>query len=72
MVPPGVLDLRERCHRPPGDHRGIGYTGGAIAYGLKRPNLVPGWFGFHELFHAGTVIGYVCHAAAIGLAVLAR
>lgn len=27
------------------------YTTGAIAYALKRPNLVPGWFGYHEVFH---------------------
>jgi len=47
---------------------GIGYMLGAVAYGLKRPNPVPGWFGFHEIFHTGTVIGYGCHAAAIGLA----
>lgn len=47
---------------------GVGYMVGAIAYGFKRPNPVPGWFGFHEIFHSGTVIGYACHAAAIGLA----
>lgn len=49
---------------------GLGYTLGAVAYGLKRPNPVPGWFGFHELFHVGTVIGYVCHALAIALVAL--
>lgn len=48
---------------------GLGYTLGAVAYGFKRPNPVPGWFGFHELFHTGTVIGYTCHAIAIALAV---
>lgn len=48
---------------------GLGYTLGALAYGFKRPNPVPGWFGFHELFHTGTVIGYSCHALAIALAV---
>ena len=48
---------------------GLGYTLGAVAYGFKRPNPVPGWFGFHELFHTGTVIGYSCHAIAIALAV---
>ncbi len=50
---------------------GLGYTLGALAYGLKRPNPIPGWFGFHEIFHAGTVVGYGCHAAAIALAVFA-
>lgn len=47
---------------------GVGYTLGAVAYGFKRPNPVPGWFGFHEVFHTGTVIGYSCHAIAIALA----
>ncbi|HLS63117.1 MAG TPA: hemolysin III family protein [Ruania sp.] len=50
---------------------GLGYTLGAVAYGVKRPNPVPGWFGFHEIFHTGTVIGYGCHAAAIFLAAFA-
>ncbi len=50
---------------------GLGYTLGAAAYGFKRPNPVPGWFGFHEIFHTGTVIGYGCHAAAIYLATFA-
>lgn len=47
---------------------GIGYTAGALIYGLKRPNPSPRWFGFHELFHVGTVIGYTCHAIAVGIA----
>lgn len=47
---------------------GLGYTLGALVYGLKRPNPVPGWFGFHEIFHTGTVVGYGCHAIAIALA----
>lgn len=49
---------------------GLAYTVGAVAYGLKRPNPVPGWFGFHEVFHTGTMIGYVCHAIAIAIALL--
>lgn len=49
---------------------GAGYTIGAIVYGLKRPNPSPTWFGFHEIFHIGTLIGYICHAIAIALVVL--
>lgn len=49
---------------------GLAYTLGAVVYALKRPNLSPRWFGFHELFHVGTVIGFWCHYAAILLAVL--
>jgi hemolysin III len=46
---------------------GIAYTGGAIIYGLRRPNPWPGWFGFHELFHSGTVVGFTCHFIAVWL-----
>jgi hemolysin III len=37
---------------------GLLYTGGAIVYALRRPNPVPGVFGYHEVFHA-LVIGAV-------------
>lgn len=44
---------------------GLSYTIGAVFYGLKRPNLVPGKFGFHELFHTCTVIAFLCQWAGI-------
>ncbi len=44
---------------------GLAYTAGAIFYGAKRPNLVPGVFGYHELFHAMTVVGAGIHMAVI-------
>lgn len=44
---------------------GLAYTVGAIIYGMKRPNPVPGHFGFHEIFHACTFIAFVCHFTAI-------
>ena len=47
---------------------GLSYTVGALVYGLKRPNPSPRWFGFHEIFHVGTVGGYVCHYVAVLLA----
>jgi hemolysin III len=37
------------------------YTIGAVVYGLKRPNPFPGHFGFHEIFHACTVLAFLCH-----------
>jgi hemolysin III len=37
---------------------------------LKRPDPWPRVFGFHELFHLGTVIGAGCHLAAIALIVV--
>jgi hemolysin III len=46
---------------------GICYTLGAVVYGRKRPNPSPAWFGFHEIFHAATVAGFVCHYIAISM-----
>lgn len=49
---------------------GIAYTTGAMFYGFKRPNPVPGVFGFHELFHACTAIAFLSHWAAMLLIVM--
>ena len=49
---------------------GLAYTGGAVVYGLKRPDPSPGVFGFHEVFHTCTVIAFACHWAAMLLFVL--
>jgi hemolysin III len=48
---------------------GIAYTGGAVVYALKRPNPSPRWFGFHEIFHLGTVAGFACHFVAVTMSV---
>ncbi|WP_370524125.1 hemolysin III family protein [Cellulomonas sp. APG4] len=47
---------------------GLAYTLGAVVYGTKRPNPSPRWFGFHEIFHVFTVVGFVCHYVAVVLA----
>lgn len=47
---------------------GLAYTLGAVVYALKRPNPSPRWFGFHEVFHVLTVVGYVSHYIAVSLA----
>jgi hemolysin III len=49
---------------------GLLYTVGAVIYARKRPNPYPGWFGFHELFHAFTIGAYLVHYVAIALVVL--
>jgi hemolysin III len=49
---------------------GLCYTVGAVVYALKRPNPVPGHFGFHEIFHALTLVAFLCHWTAILLIVL--
>ncbi|MFI7481100.1 hemolysin III family protein [Kocuria sp. M1R5S2] len=49
---------------------GIVYIAGAVAYGTRRPRLLPEVFSFHEVFHVCTVLGFLLHYAAILLAVL--
>lgn len=44
---------------------GAAYSLGALAYAAKRPNLRPGVFGYHELFHAMTLVGASLHFAAV-------
>jgi hemolysin III len=46
---------------------GVCYTLGAVVYGRKRPDPSPTWFGFHEIFHAATIAGFVCHYVAIAM-----
>ena len=43
---------------------GLCYTVGAVVYGFKKPNPVPGKFGFHEIFHSLTVVAFLCHWTA--------
>lgn len=47
---------------------GVLYSLGAIVYGTKRPNISPRWFGFHEVFHALTVLAFTAHFVAASLA----
>lgn len=49
---------------------GLGYTFGALVYGRKRPDPAPAWFGYHEIFHACTIVAFCCHWTAILLAIL--
>jgi hemolysin III len=46
---------------------GVCYSGGALVYARKRPNPSLTWFGFHEIFHVGTVLGFACHYVAVSL-----
>ena len=46
---------------------GVIYTLGALVYGLKRPDPWPRSFGFHEVFHACTLVAAICHYLAIWL-----
>jgi hemolysin III len=47
---------------------GLFYSLGAIVYAMKRPNPSPRWFGFHEVFHAFTLLAFVTHYLAVSFA----
>jgi hemolysin III len=46
---------------------GLFYTAGAVIYALRRPNPSPRWFGFHEVFHALTLLAFITHYAAVSI-----
>jgi hemolysin III len=48
---------------------GFLYSLGAVVYTLKRPDPSPRWFGFHEVFHALTILAYLTQYAAVSLVV---
>ena len=49
---------------------GLAYTAGAVVYARRRPDPVPAVFGYHELFHALTVVAVICQYVAIALVVV--
>ena len=44
---------------------GLLYTVGGVVYAMKKPNPIPGHFGFHEIFHSFTVLAFMCHWTAV-------
>jgi hemolysin III len=48
---------------------GILYSLGAVVYARKWPDPSPRWFGFHEVFHAMTILAYLAQYAAVSLVV---
>lgn len=50
---------------------GVFYTLGAVFYAVRWPNHWPDVFGYHEYFHACTVLAAVSHYIAIWLALYA-
>jgi hemolysin III len=49
---------------------GLLYTAGAVVYALKRPDPLPATFGYHEIFHACTIVAAAAHYAVIAFWVL--
>ena len=46
---------------------GLLYTLGGVVYGLRRPDPFPSWFGFHEVFHAFTVVAFAAHYTGVSV-----
>jgi hemolysin III len=44
---------------------GIAYTVGALVYAVKRPDPWPRVFGYHEVFHALTLVGALLHFGVV-------
>jgi hemolysin III len=49
---------------------GLAYTAGAVVYAMKRPDPLPRIFGYHELFHALTIVALACQYVAIAFFVV--
>lgn len=49
---------------------GLAYTTGAIVYARRKPDPVPAVFGYHELFHALTLVALACQYVAIAFFVV--
>ena len=46
---------------------GAFYTAGAVVYARRKPDPSPRWFGFHEVFHALTLLAFVVHYVAVSV-----
>jgi hemolysin III len=44
---------------------GLAYTAGALVYATRKPDPSPRVFGFHEVFHACTLVGALLHLACV-------
>jgi hemolysin III len=49
---------------------GVAYTIGAVVYARRRPDPVPAVFGYHELFHALTLVAIALQYVAIAFFVV--
>lgn len=48
---------------------GVIYTVGALVFATRWPDPVPDVFGYHEVFHAMTIVAALCHTVAIAAVV---
>ena len=50
---------------------GVLYTVGAVIFWRKAPNPLPGWFGYHEIFHLLVIAAGISHFIAVARLVFA-
>jgi hemolysin III len=68
-----ILALREILTRMPAPALfwlalgGLAYTLGAVVYILKKPDIIPGVFGFHEVWHIFVILGCLAHFILIAV-----
>ena len=49
---------------------GLAYTAGALVYARRKPDPAPAVFGYHEVFHALTLVALACQYVAIAFFVV--
>jgi hemolysin III len=68
-----ILAVREILNRMPAPALfwlalgGLAYTAGAVVYILKKPDFIPGVFGFHEVWHIFVILGCLAHFILIAV-----
>jgi hemolysin III len=45
------------------------YSIGGLVYGLRWPNPIPRWFGFHEVFHSLTIAAFTVHYVGVSIVI---
>jgi hemolysin III len=48
---------------------GLLYSVGGVVYGLRKPDPLPQWFGFHEVFHSLTIAAFAVHYIGVSMVV---
>jgi hemolysin III len=66
-----VVPISRLVNTMPGDAMfflaagGLSYTVGAVIYAIKKPNPLPDYFGFHEIFHIFIIAGAAFHLCMV-------
>ncbi len=48
---------------------GLLYSLGGLVYGIRRPDPIPHWFGYHEVFHSLTIAAFAAHYVGVSMIV---